>query len=883
MKSARTTQSLYNVGTKEQLVELLSQGAKFKKHDTFATICAHPIWKLREDPEVVKILYKINPQLLSSYSIIDCLFKAVKENNVKHVYEFHALGVNINVFDEKNHILSLAKTEEMVNCLIECGVDIEANSPCYSIKIKPTTALVHAWSAGNIKLLVALQKHNAILIEGIDLIKSLIDAVAQNDFSSVNFLLDNHVNINTCYEPYGYYSLHAATTKEMAELLIKRGADLLALSIPDSWSKEQFFPLHVASKEGRKEVVEVFLQNNVDVNLLTPQGKTALFLSCENEHIDVVLTLLQHRAQYNENTQIWLPLFKGIKNNNFQLVNTLLDMGISIKSADPNGQQVLHIANTKEMTELLIKRGADIIAWSKEDALHSKEEKLTPFHVACKNGKEEVLVTLLEYNIDINIQTTEGKTGLDLACKQKLAKIAIILLKKGAIFNNDSALWRPLFAAVEQNDIQSVKDLLAIGVSITSIGESNTQVLHVARGKEMVNFLIQCGANKDALCQHKNYYIPHGNDEYMPIHKAIESGKSDVVEALLENGVNINSKTKSGKSVIEIILERGSFYQFQEIIKNYPIDYCQGSADTWPLDTAALSGNLALFSLMLEKGAQYAPHPQLQNYINLFATLPTENLIDIAKNYIKILSLWKKRKCLTTSINKTVHSFSATFQAKKKDSELLFDREKNKKLPNNLKNSLQILNQHCEYIQTIKNNLKNFLDEIKKENIFVLKALIYHKAKFITAHNNALMNEIEYFPLLRNIRKKSLSINNTSHQFPLRELLSNDQYRYYVGLDSDNYWFHCFAGLHSFGPIDHDPFAGHLGALGDRSKYSATPIDYLISDIQVVIKKNQKKIDSLVLKKEGYCNEIIALRQIIPNTIRALQNKAGIKTTVFKK
>lgn len=840
---------LYMVKSVFMLEYLLRKGIVFEEDARFATICETPLWGLKGNIDAVKILLKIKPELLSPYSIIDQIFKAVKDDNIDIIRELHALNVNIDVFDGNRHILLDVQSGEMVDCLVECGVNINASSKLF-YPIQPFTALVSAWENGRVNVMFALMRHNASVHPDIDLTKSLFDAVENNDVDSVNVLLDMGVSIK-CTNPNKYNGqqvLHLSTSKEMTELLLKRKANPLTFDGNDADSSEKMAPIHTASKNGRMEVVEVLLQNGVDINLRTiPNGKNALYIACEERNTklaiwliskkidinicvnsqyemfsennkliisvdlackyqltEVALALLKSGAKVNASTQLWMLLFAAVEHDDIASVKKLLGYGVSINSVGNTlryeGKQVLHLAGTKLMAKLLIKKGANKFALDGNEQQSS--ERFYPLHLASRNGKWEVIEALLNNNVNINLGTVPGnKTALHIACEKDKEDIIELLIMKG------------------------------IDITATVSNESmhgGFTALHLVRTERALHKLLLAGANINAISFSK---IDEVNNGTTPFLVACESQR----------------------------------YWLAEVFLQYPSLNCnQGTPNKWPLDVIALSGEVQLFSALLKRGAQYAPNIQLQILLNCFSRLSGTDLEAIANNYTKILAIWMGRGHVLDRFSKEIQSFKK---------ECIHFNKKVKQLQSNnkvelsdlLNNSIMAMEQHLLYIEELKVNFDKYNVTIKDDLLLVLKALVFFKNKF-TPHT-----EHPYAAFVSSLRtnrdivavSNKKNINFDIDNANLRVILNNDKLRTYVGLNSDNIWLLCFAGLHSFGPVDHVKYKNKFsrtGALGDRNKHEKTPYIRLVTDIQAIIKKSQDVISLLEQQREAYCKKVASLQ-----------------------
>ena len=186
---------------------------------------------------------------------------------------------------------------------------------------------------------------------------SIHDAAAAGDIDAVkqHIAAGADVNENVLSAP-----LHAAALnghKEIAELLIAKGADVDA---KDALGNTPLYNtiLFNAALDGYKEIAELLIQNSADVNAQDKNGNTPL-----------------HEAATS-----------GLK----EVVELLIANGAVVNAKKKFGRTPLHGAATKGIAELLIAKGADVDGWSWEKAQT----------IRCVNNLKQIGIATRIYAID---------------------------------------------------------------------------------------------------------------------------------------------------------------------------------------------------------------------------------------------------------------------------------------------------------------------------------------------------------------------------------------------------------------------------------------------------------------------------------------------------
>jgi|GEM_PF-2622158 len=115
--------------------------------------------------------------------------------------------------------------------------------------------------------------------------QELFDAVRQGNLSRVKRCIDQGANVHAIYTILGIKPIHVAAReghREIIEFLLNKRA-----SVNDR-DKDSWTPLHYAAKRGHLEVIQFLLEKDADINVRDGDGKTPLDLARKDGHMEVV-------------------------------------------------------------------------------------------------------------------------------------------------------------------------------------------------------------------------------------------------------------------------------------------------------------------------------------------------------------------------------------------------------------------------------------------------------------------------------------------------------------------------------------------------------------------------------------------------------------------
>ncbi|KAL2386345.1 hypothetical protein RJZ90_000741 [Blastomyces dermatitidis] len=179
----------------------------------------------------------------------------------------------------------------------------------------------------------------------------VLEVVGEGNGDELRLLLDKGVNLRAV-DRDGQTALHLAVINDrvsLAELLLKAGSNTEAAS--HSGSK----PLYIAAELGNITFVNLLLRFNADVESHNDEtGYTAFHQALLNGHADVAEALLENEADIDALTPDGhTPLFSAVIHDNVDITEFLLENGANKYLRDDNGKTVDNLATSDLMRELL--------------------------------------------------------------------------------------------------------------------------------------------------------------------------------------------------------------------------------------------------------------------------------------------------------------------------------------------------------------------------------------------------------------------------------------------------------------------------------------------------------------------------------------------------
>ncbi|MFW6002069.1 MAG: ankyrin repeat domain-containing protein [archaeon] len=185
--------------------------------------------------------------------------------------------------------------------------------------------------------------------------------------------------------------------------------------------------LHQAINNDKNVMIDKLITGGYNVNQLDVDGNLPIHIACKKGNLDLVRSLLESGSICSIKNNIGLyPLHLATMSGNKELVLELLSWGASPNPINYDQLTPIYYAVVLGYNDIV-----SIFCKIKEVNLNIKDKKNnTLLHIACIQGYDEIVQTLISKNVMSNILNNENKTPYDIALEKEFNKIIKILNRK---------------------------------------------------------------------------------------------------------------------------------------------------------------------------------------------------------------------------------------------------------------------------------------------------------------------------------------------------------------------------------------------------------------------------------------------------------------------
>ena len=457
------------------------------------------------------------------------------------------------------------------------------------------TALHYSCGYGNVDIVSTLVKHKADVDARAESGETPLTIAARYGHDNVVHALLSEYKCQVDTKGLdGYFALHESCRYgylDSVRTLVKHKADVNART--DSGDT----PLTLAARHKHDNVVHALLSDSQClVDAKGQDGYTALHYSCRYGHVDIVRTLVKHKANVNARTDSGdTPLTLAARHKHDNVVHALLsDFQCLVDANGQDGYTALHCScryGHVDIVRTLVKHKANVnartdsgdtpltlAAISKHDnVVHAlsdyncevyakdKDGYTTLLLLSCKRGYVGIVRALLndEHNADvyINYRTYGGDTPLMLAVRHGCDNVVHALLSDSQcpVDAKGQDGYTALHYSCRYGHVNIVRTLVVYKANVNAKTDSGDTPLTVAakhRHDNVVHILLSSQCPVDAK----------GQDGYTALHYSCRDGNINIVRTLVKHKANVNARTDSGDTPLHVAALYG---QFEAVIAEF--------------------------------------------------------------------------------------------------------------------------------------------------------------------------------------------------------------------------------------------------------------------------------------------------------------------------
>ena len=584
--------------------------------------------------------------IINAYTSVAVSQKPVDSVSILNIIKlFLESGVDINACCSQGETAlyraSKAGHEQIVRLLLEAGADTSDTTSRRS--------LFAACEHGHTEI-VGLLLHYGADPNALSFYSALpiCCAVDKGHTDIINLLLEHGADVNKEYGSVGQSALIACLEKmisrksetpqasnsveerylKILRSMLVAGGDTNMIS---RFNGKNAF--HMASSFGMCDVMMELIQHGVDCNQLTSSGKSALDLACEKGHEGAVELLLKNSAdpsthsvcinnEVNGSRPSTMPtLCTAAKSGNETVVKMLLKHGANVNDSDKSGNTALHLAASNAVIQALLNAGANVNA--------TNDNGETALSVVCEKRQladANMVETFLKFNADPNIafplhaasRNNDISTvrlllayGADAnLVKEYTSERTGILVGGICVFSFPSSQKviypSPLCIACKNGNTAIVDCLLTNGAAVAFADFHGSTPLHYAvegLGKQVDLNSEECDPVVTLLLNHDAPVNVVSSEGETPLYMACKKGLAGVVKQLLDCKADVDLTTNESEKFPLMIACEKKFRDVALMLLDRGADVNVIEDTDTPLNVALTNGDAELAMRMLECGA----------------------------------------------------------------------------------------------------------------------------------------------------------------------------------------------------------------------------------------------------------------------------------------
>ena len=317
----------------------------------------------------------------------------------------------------------------------------------------------------------------------------------------------------------------------------------------------------------------------------------------KKEHVDTFILSMSDQEIADSIKEGYVGIFNKLKE-----LKVIDDSSLDIAKRINSAKWLLYACSlgNVDIIKYLLDLGADMY--------QVNDNNESPIYIAAKNGHKDAVELFFERGVSLEkVQKGNRSDPMNAAISENYVDIVKYLLEKGYDLGTKYGVRTTLSFAVDALHPETVKALLSSKQADERLKSGKEPyLLHQAAKQGLVDILdmlINAGLEINSLKKRRK----RDRLSYAPIHLAAEVGHAEVVQKLIGLGADINKKNNSGDTPLHIAAKSKN----PEIIRVLLENGATSSLDVTnkdglkPLDTAVFFGQPQVLRALLDGGAKF--------------------------------------------------------------------------------------------------------------------------------------------------------------------------------------------------------------------------------------------------------------------------------------
>lgn len=587
----------------------------------------HSDWLLVDEILNFARVYGINLDVATETNRWTPLMYAARDNRAIIVEKLIDLGFNVNAqaLDGVTalHLACAFAREETIRMLLSGNADPAIKGGAHDqMPIHILASKASAAAVAPLQLILKASTPSIRLETDAEFNIPLILAVQTHNLDVIHELLSSMAKEQLAYKkpPEDNSALHYAVfnrSNEILKIFIDYGVNL------NLQNKKLQTALHFATEAENEPIVKLLCTSGADPDITDKDHQTPIHIATARSYHKIVDILSEKfKASIMSRTKDGSTLMHLASNAyNGQAAMAFIRKGIPIHMPNKAGAKCIHMASIRghvEVVKAIVAKGESVDCRTKDG--------LTPLHLAVKFGQHEVVETLLGLGANLQLKTGKlGETPLHIATMVKDGERCVdLLIKSGAdVDATEIKQETPMHFAARFNNLKAVQLLLEDGAKVDSQNIDGENVLHVCVRESnltiietMLNHIIQNRTPEEArvLINQQNkdgesscHYTAKLNGRL----SHVEDEDREIMRLLLKHGGDVFLETFNQRETpVHYCCQSGNTNVLSEIQAHLePIEcqmaYNKPAKNLWtPLFYAAYQGHPDIIRMLLNQSTR---------------------------------------------------------------------------------------------------------------------------------------------------------------------------------------------------------------------------------------------------------------------------------------